>query len=178
MAIKVNLLPPELAAGGSLLKISKVIKSLNLILLSGFLVFGLALAGFFIASSIQLESLVSRENELKDQISSLKATEQKMVILKDRIGKIKSAKALKGINPGLTAVSPILSQMASDSSLSELTIDSQKVELSVNFRSRVELSNFLGNVKNSISFKSVVLTSFGFNPSTGYLLTLRLMPKS
>ncbi|KKR85150.1 MAG: hypothetical protein UU32_C0037G0009 [Candidatus Woesebacteria bacterium GW2011_GWB1_41_10] len=174
----INLLPPELKTGGIFGKAIKAVRSLTLILLSLFLVFGFGVAGFFILSSIELRNLTANGTSLKEQIKVLEVTEQKMVLLKDRIGKIRTAMNSPSVISGFEGVNLILSSLSSDSSVSELAVDSTKIDLSLAFRSPGDLSGFLTNLKNSTFFKSIVLTSFGFNPQTGYLVAVRLMPKS
>ena len=80
--------------------------------------------------------------------------------------------------PALEEVNLILSSLSSDSTVSELAVNSTKIDVSLAFRSPGDLSGFLANLKNSTFFKSIVLTSFGFNPQTGYLVAVRLTLKS
>lgn len=178
MGVKINLLPPDLASGASLSKISGFVKKLNLFLLSFLLVFGSGVAAFLSISSIQLGDLGRREASLKAQIIEMETTETRMILLKDRIGKIKIAKSSENVNTILDAISPLLAQVGADSTVPELNLDSQKIELSVNFESPASLSGFFRYLEGSTSFDSIVLTSFGFNPSTGYLVNLKLTPKS
>ena len=175
MAIKLNLLPPEKAVSGPLGKIVKSIRMLNVILLSAFIIFALGLGAFFVFTSIQLNSVNNSSNNLKAQISTLETSEQAMVLLKDRIGKIKSAQNVAGAKTNVANLGPFLSQVGPSSSLQELDVDSQKIDLSVIFRTNSDMTSFFKALLASTLFKSVTLSTFGYNPASGYLTTFHLL---
>ncbi|QQG41385.1 MAG: hypothetical protein HYV90_04475 [Candidatus Woesebacteria bacterium] len=175
MAVTLNLLPAEYTVSGPLGKILKVVRMLNVILLSGFIIFGLGLAAFFVFSSIQLQGISSEVDALKSQIVSQEKTEQKAVLLKDRLSKIKAVQAVASSNKILNKIEPFLANIGQNSSLNELDIDPQKLDLTVIFRSNSELGVFLSTLRGSDVFKSVTLTTFGFNPASGYLAAFHIL---
>ena len=173
MAIKLNLLPPEYAVSKGLTRLLKTTRMLGVIGLAGFVVFALGLTGFFIFSSFELRNLKAENDSFKGQITALNTSEQQVVLLKDRLKKIKTMQTIASSAKNLTSIEPLITAIGQDTTLTELSIDPQKVETSVLVRSNSELTAFLGNLKNSQVFKSIILTSFGFNPVSGYLINIR-----
>lgn len=170
----INLLPPDLISNKGIFKQAKAIRSLTLVSIIVFLIFGLAVGGIILLGSAQLRSLTSQNNALKENIREREETEQKMVLLKDRIGKIKIAKNLESSKEELAGATTLLATITAPSVVSELTFDAKKVDLSLIFKTSSDLSAFLRGLANNQDFDSVILTSFGFNPSNGYILSLRL----
>ncbi len=174
MAIKLNLLPQEYAVPSGLNKILKSARALGIIFLAAFVIFAIGLSAFFFISSLQLRRMTAETEVLKSKIVSQQETEQKIVLLKDRINKIKIVKAMPSALTNLGKLNLILANLSPDSSLSELSIDSKKTEVSVLFRNSVSFANFLKTLKESDDFSQVTLKSFGFNPVNGYLVTVQL----
>jgi len=168
MAVKLNLLPPELAVDKNLGAALKITRSLGIISLAAFILFVVGVSGFFIFDSITLKNLNTDVNTLTSQISVQSTSEQQIVLLKDRIKKISSIQSTPTSLSNLIAIDPFLSNLSSTATIGELNVDSQKMNLLVNFKSNDDLSNFLKNMSNSGVFKTVTLTSFGLNPSSGY----------
>ncbi len=177
MAIKVNLLPVDKRVGKDLQRVLTVTRMLGVIFLALFIVFGLGVTAFFILSSIQLSSLNQTNGSLTSQISGLETSETQMVLLKDRIAKIKTVKNLPSAIANLDKINPVLTTLSAESPVAELDITPVKISTSINFKSNTDLSNFLKNISSSKVFKSVTMTSFSFNPATGYLVSLDIAAK-
>lgn len=175
MAVKINLLPPESTVSGPLAKILKITRTLNVIFLGAFIIFALGLAGLFIFSTLQLQSLTSTQNQIKSQISAQETSEQKLVLLKDRLGKIQIVKGVTSSLKSINDVDPFVDLLVGSSTLIELDVDSQKTDLSVLFKTNTDLSSFVKSMTDSKVFKSVILSSFGFNPASGYLVSLHII---
>ncbi|HET7098791.1 MAG TPA: hypothetical protein VFI61_00995 [Patescibacteria group bacterium] len=175
MAITLNLLPPELAVDKKLGSLLKGVRAMGIILLALFLVFILGVGGIFVVSTISLRSTNASLDQLKVQISSQEKTEQKLVLLKDRIKNIGVVNAKPGSLKSLNSIEPLLLTLSPDSTVTELNIDPVKVSLTINFRSNQDLSDFFENITKSEQFKSVILSSFGYNPGTGYLAGITIL---
>lgn len=174
-AINLNLLPPEYSVSGPLGKSIKLIKSLNVIFLAVFLVFVLSASAFFLISSLSLKNMQSQEDGLKSQISAQETSEQQIVLLKDRLGKIKTLNSQNDNSQIVAALDPEVGSLPGSATLSDLSISSQKTEIAVIFSDANDFSSFLKGLTNSQKFKSIVLTSFGLNPLSGYLVSLKLL---
>lgn len=170
MAAKLNLLPPDYAISGSVRQLLKLAKPLNVILLSLFLITVLGMGGFFIFSSFSLNNLKATNTKLEGQIKAQEAAQQQIVLLKDRLGQIKTVQSLPNAAKNLTNVDPYLSILSPNSIISELDVDAQKTSSSIVFRSNSELSAFMKNLNTNKVFSTISLNTFSFNPSGGYLV--------
>jgi Tfp pilus assembly protein PilN len=177
MAVKLNLLPQGTSATGTLGKVLKTTKMFGVILIAFFLIFALGISAFFIVSSITLKNLNSDLDSLKSQISALESTEQQAVLLKDRLAKIKTALAIPSAIKNLEGVNPYVSNLPPAASLTELNVDAQKVDFSIQFGSTSDLSAFLRSLSETKNFPVGVLTEYSFNPASGYLVSVRLSNK-
>lgn len=177
MAIKVNLLPTELVLSGGINKVLRLTRMLGVISLAGFLIFGLGLAAFFIISTFQLNSLNSGNAGLKTRITGLESSEQKMILLKDRIAKIKTVQGFPTISKNLDNIEPVLGTLATGTAVNELDIDPTKVATTINFKSTGDMASFIKSLSSQTAFPSVILSSFGFNPASGYLVTVSFLSK-
>ena len=175
MAIKINLLPPESTVSGPLGQVIKVTRMLNVIFLGGFIVFIFVLGGLFIFNSLKLQNLNTNIAQLKSQVSAQETSEQQVVLLKDRIGKIQLLQTLPNSMKNITNIDTFLNTVEGNSTLTELDVDSQKTDISMLFSNNNDLSNFLKSITSSKLFKSAVLSSFGFNPASGYLVSIHLI---
>jgi len=174
MATKINLLPPGFGVTGNLGKILKAVRMVGVIGLAFFLVFGLGISIYFIVSTITFNALKSETNSLKEQVKTLQTTEQQIVLLKDRIGKINMALGLPEAIKNLDAIEPFISNLSSSASLNQLEIDAQKIDLSFQFRSTADTSAFIKSLSDMKDFRSVVLTSFGYDSTNGYTVGISI----
>jgi len=170
----INLLPPNLTANKGLAKIQKTMKTVTLVSVVVFIVFGLGVLGFFILGSLQLGNINSRQEALKAGIKQRETTEQRLVLLKDRIAKIKVAKGQDSSQEELEAIDQILGLTGEAASVSELSFDATKADLSLVFRDSSQLGVFLKALASSSPFETVILKTFGFSPTAGYLLGLSM----
>jgi hypothetical protein len=177
MAAKLNLLPPDYALTGPVGQIVKFARPLNVILLALFLVTVLGMGGFFIFSSLSLKSLTADNDSLKKQIQAQSTAQQQIVLLKDRLGKIKTVQGLPTATQNLTSIDPVLVLVAGNSFLSELDVDSQKVAATIVFKSNSDLTNFLKNISLNTTYSSVSLGTFNYSPAVGYQLSLSFTKK-
>lgn len=170
----INLLPPELTVAKGISKVAKSIRQVTFIALIVYILFGLGLLAFFLFSSSELNSLTKKEDGLKNDIKARETTEQRLVLLKDRVGKIKTALSVESASEEVVGIANLLPLIGASSQLNEVVVDSKKVDLSLVVRSSAELSSFLRSLPTQKDFTNITLTSFGFNPANGYILGLRL----
>ena len=177
MAITLNLLPPEEAVGKNLSKVLKSIRAIGVIAIAGFIIFVVGVSGFFVFSYLTLKNSQTIVADLESQIKTREVSEQQIVLLKDRIQKIASAQKSPSSMKNLGSVEPYIKSMSGESQITEMGADSKKVTITVNFKSNSELSSFLKNMTGSTVFKTVALSSFAFNPATGYALGVDIQSK-
>ena len=154
-----------------------MVRMLGVISLGLFIVFGLGIGAIFIFSSIQFNNLKNQNNSLSTQIASLQTTETQLVLLKDRISKVKVAENLPSALQNMTNFQPIESSLNGNSRMSELDVNSSKITASIVLASNSDLFSFMKTLGSLNKFSNVTLTSFSYNPAVGYLVGLSLSSK-
>lgn len=177
MTIKINLLPSGQRVGKSLQRVLRVTRTLGVISLGLFIVFILALSAIFVYSSVSLNNLNSANTGLKGRINGLETSETKIVLLKDRIGKIKLVQGIPTAIKNLDSINSVLTPLSFESTVNDLNVSSSKVSASVTFKSNSDISVFLENLSDSASFQTVSLSNFSFNPVSGYLVSITAVGK-
>jgi hypothetical protein len=177
MAVKLNLLPPNYALSGPIGQIVKFARPVNVILLALFIVTVVGMGGFFVFSSFSLRSLTASNDGLKKQIQAQSAAQQQMVLLKDRLGKIKTVQGVATATKNLNDINPILARLTGNSALSELNIDAQKLTATITFKSNSDLTNFLEGVGLSTNYSAITMGTFSYNPVSGYQVGLNFTKK-
>lgn len=177
MALKINLLPDNFAVKGTLARSLALVKQLTIVLLAVFILIVVGISGYFFVSSFELGRITVNIESLKSQIMEQETVETQMVLLKDRISKIKIAQKSVSSQQSLTQVDSLFSSIPQGVTLGQLSVDSTKSEASISFDSSLTLTDFFKTITSSTNFSSIILTSFGFNPATGYLASFRLVGK-
>ncbi len=170
MAVKLNLLPEEFEVSGPVAAVLKIVRPLNITLLAIFLTAALGMAGFFVFSSITLKNLNTANSSLKNEIQAQHEAQQQAVLLKDRLEKIKQISTFPNASKSFTGITPFVDSLGANSVISELSLDSQKISLTANFRSNKDLTDFMKNLGSQSTFTGITLNSFNYNPATGYLV--------
>jgi hypothetical protein len=175
MAIRINLLPADYSLTGPAGQIVKFARPLSVILLLLFLVTTIGMGGFFLLSSMSLRSLTAGNDNLKGQVQAQNAAQQQIVLLKDRIAKIKTVQGIPTATKNLIGFDPLLGLVTGNSLVSELGVDTQKITASIVFKSNSELTNFLRSINSNTLYSSVSLATFNFSPAMGYQVSLSFM---
>lgn len=174
----INLLPPDLGPQRGFLKLSRVLKNLSILSFFIFLViFMVSLAFYFLASS-ELKDQTAKNEQLKQEVRALEQTESALVVLKDRLGKIEAVYNLsQAFLQKIKGMTTFLANLAPEIAVSEISLDAESTELSLRAESLASLTGLFSQVYGSQEYKSAVLSSFSYNPSSGYSLVLILKEK-
>lgn len=175
MAVKMNLLPPEYTTSGTLAKFLKASKALGVIALGVFIVFTVGISAFLVFSTITLNNLNSDVNSLKTQITAEEQTETQIVLLKDRLSKIKKVLADDNVAKNLKSSEPVISLLGPNANLTQLDVGESKVDLSASFTASSDMAKFIQAVSATTSFKTINSTGISFSPNVGYIVGLSML---
>lgn len=178
MAVKLNLLPQDYAVSDSVAMVLKIVRPLNVVLLGLFLVTSLSVAAYFLFSSITIKELNSTNNALTTQVQSLSSAQQQIVLLKDRLAKVRKALNSPNAAKNLSLSQSVLATLTENSTISELTIEPQKSLITLNFKSNSELKVFMDELSSRPDFSGISMDAFGYNPDNGYVVSFALIPKN
>ncbi len=156
------------------IKIAKILNKLSLvgaILLTLSVI--VAISSFLFFSS-ELKKIDVQVGSLKDEISLLEKSEQKLILVKDKLGKVAYVTSLPSAEQDINLFKE-LNGITSDSSgsvLTEISIIPNKIEVSLSSGDSTALSSALRSFVNLKDYIKITLSSLGFKPSSGFLSNL------
>lgn len=174
MEKKINLIPLELAVSPKTVKLTNILNKYGII---GTIVLFVVIAtsvSIFIYYKLQVTRITENIEILKTKIVALEASEQKLVITKDRLSKIALINSSPSIKEDIEKFQEIenLINSTPDSVLTEASIQSTKTEFSVLSKDSSSLSIFLEPLSKLSKFKSMILTSLGYSSTSGFISDL------
>ena len=176
-AVNINLLPLELSAKSGVAKLAVLLKKLTVLLLSVFLLLGAISLAFIIIFSAEINSVIKANEALKVQISTLESAEQKNILVKDRLAKIKSIEAQGDILGVVNSLGGVSATLPPGVSISDSDIDiSGRTKFSFKAADSSALSSLLAGLISLPDYKTLIIKTFTFAPDIGYLITLEAVP--
>lgn len=168
----INLLPQEFKPKGYVVKLAKALNKLAIVSVAVLLATVVILLGSFIFLSQRTKSSVSNQENLRGQIQVLQATEQRLVLLKDRLKKVEKVLDLPSGKEEVEIFQEILELMPDGTNLAEAKLlkDSAQIEVAVD--NLANTSQFLASVVATQGLKRVTLINFEFKPEKGYTVGL------
>lgn len=172
----INLLPEEITPKGFAVRLAQILRNVATVGLALLVVSGVGIGAFFILTSVEIRSSTARQDQLKSTVKSLEGTEQSLVLLKDRVGKVKQVLGADTVSPSIVKAGTIITSFPPDVSPKEIQIgDISKITVSVTDTS--ELTKFMSGVITASKFKRIDLRGFSFSPTGGYLISLEMSDK-
>jgi len=169
---RINLLPQELKPKGYVLKLSKTLNKLALISIAILLAAAFVFLGSFIFFSQQTKASLGRQESLKSEIRALEATEQKLILVKDRIQKIGKVLNVENTTEELGVLKQIVEILPEGVSFNSVGISDSSVELEVTAPNLLSIGQFFLSIINSQGFQKVTVTGFSYKLETGYVVGL------
>ncbi|AKM83465.1 hypothetical protein A2422_01160 [Candidatus Woesebacteria bacterium RIFOXYC1_FULL_31_51] len=171
LARKINLIPTEMAVPAGSLKFVKVLNKLSILGVISLILLTISAITLFVFYSIELKKVNSSVASLKNEISSLEKSEQKLILVKDKLGKIAYVKSLDSAENEINRFKKIneIVSVSSDSAFTEVSIGSSKTEVSLISGNSTSLTSILESVANLKDYGKIILSSLGFNPTSGFL---------
>ncbi len=177
-AININLLPQELSAKSGVASLSKVLKKASIVGLGAFSLIGMIVAGIFIYFSFEIGNANKINDTLKSKITTLEVAEQKTILVKDRLQKVRTIMSGKDVLPLIENIRTLIALMPSGASISDTDIDANgKVKISFKVADPSSLTVLFANIAASTNYKQMVIKNFSFNQATGYLVALEGVSK-
>lgn len=171
-----NLLPKGLRPKESLIKLSSSLKKTSLIGYIALVILALAFIGGFLVLSNQFNSVTESQVNLKTRIETLEVTEQRLVLIKDRLAKVDQVLEVDSSSTNIENLEKFMAIFPEGAVLIESSITPARADVSVTIISSKVLAEFLASLLASGIYSKVILGSLSFNPDAGYgvLLTLTI----
>jgi len=168
----INLLPVELKPNSSVVKAAKKIGKINLILGSFLILFILTLLGTLFFYSEAIKGSREEQKSLEEGILALSATEQRLVLIKDRISKISEVFSKGSTFEETKTVRAILGLLPENLTIDSITFDREVLKVDVAAENLTQAGEYIKRVVEG-DFGRVNLISFGFDPLSGYKISLQ-----
>lgn len=172
----INLLPEEFSSKG-VVKIARLIKKILIPVFAIFFVSIAVMLGIIIILNSNLKRISSSQEILTASIKNLERTERGMLLLQERLSKIKLILPDGSSKDKFTQnIQDILGRSPGVNIL-EIKLVADKINLTAEVATSDRIEEFLSQVLENPLFKEVKLTGFSFNPAAGYSLGLDLTTK-
>lgn len=161
-----------MASGGSGVKIKNGINSVAVVGACILVLIVIGLIGMMIFYNSELKQTESSVASLRNQVTQLEASEQKLILAKDRLDKIRDIHEDGNASDEIGLYKEIAGRDTQGVVFSEVGIESKKFESSVLAENSSSLSAFLSYITSIPNVDKIILSTLSFNPTSGYLASL------
>lgn len=168
----INLLPEELKPSGSVLKISAKLNKIALLGVVVLLISIIISLGAYLLLGQRLSASLVKQEDLKVQIKALEKTEQRLVLVKDRLTKISSVSSKPRANDEVEKLSFVSGLFPEGSIVERLELDKNDARISISADNLRTIASYLASVISSGEYTKINLVSLEFNPKEGYIVEL------
>lgn len=172
--MSVNLLPQELRPKGYLVKLSKTIKKFALLATVVMLVTASVVLASYLLLKYQISSSIKKQNELKGNIKALEQTEQKIILIRDRLDKIGEIESTENIKGGVGILDDVLRTVQENVFFKEVELKPANAQIVIVAGNSLELTRFLSNLMSQVNLVRIDLVSLEYSPTKGYEMKLSL----
>lgn len=174
MMKQINLIPSEMSVPVKFVNLGRNLSKFTTLGLIVLIILVLGLIAGFVYYDLEYKKSIANIEDLKSQVVELEKSEQRLVLAKDRLSKVASVLAIDAIDDELLALQNFESLLPGSpvSTFSEITMSPDKVDTSIVFSDSNSLGSLLSSLPFLSEYKQIVLSAFGFNSTTGYLVSL------
>lgn len=171
---QINLIPPEMAVPAKAVNLARILNKVSTIGALALIVVVVVLISALVYYNIEYRKSVTNVNSLKTKIVELERSEQKLILAKDKLSKIAYIKKIDSVDDELISFMEFKSLISSPSgsAFTEISIDPVKTETSLTFLDSLNLGNALKSLSTLVNYKRIILSSLGYNSSSGFLVSL------
>lgn len=170
--LDINLLPQEFKPKAYIVQLAKTLNKFTLVAVSVFLVVAILFISLYFFFLQKNRTLAVEQEKLISEIKALQASEQRLVLVKDRVGKVEKVLAKVSTEFQIPIVTETISDLPENLNIDSLSIEGKTIKMQIKSLSLVELGRFLEKVVSSGNFKSIKFDSFRFDPKSGYSIAL------
>lgn len=142
-----------------------------------FVITAAGLAAYFVINSINLRTSIANQNTLKESIKSLEQTEQSLILVVDRLSKVKEINNKPSVAKELENLSSVLGAIPTEAKLTEAVLNRGTTDLSFMVENSTILTQLMASIIIRTEYQRIDLLSFSFNPTLGYIISLSFASK-
>ncbi len=168
----INLIPTDLAPKGSVVKLTTNLKSVITVGFIILIIFTVAISSLIIINIFQLQAISRRVEALKSSVTTLEETEQRYVLLKDRLRWVKEIYAQELADKQLTKFESINSLLPANIRVTEMQATNERLSLTISSASSSSLVVFMSQITENSEYENISLSNFSYSSGVGYTMTL------
>jgi Tfp pilus assembly protein PilN len=170
----INLLPTDIAPKGPTGKLANALKRVAIYGSLALVLFLMGVGAYVLFIQTQIRTSKNQQQQLEASIKSLEQTEQRVVLLKDRIKKAGTILSEETSTPAIDSFESFTLTIPQTARLAEAKVTTERTEVSYVVSSSSDLTQLMAGVFSLEEYKKINLTSFGFSPTAGYLVSLEM----
>ena len=169
---EINLLPQELKPSGTILRLSKNLKNIALLaVVILFLSVTLSLGAYFILDN-RISTSASNQEDLKQQIKALQQTEQRLVLIKDRLEKINSISKKPRANDEVERLNIVSALFPENTYVKAVELDVNNAAVAISSERLDNIATYLASVVSSGEYVQINLAFLEYDSKQGYVVGL------
>lgn len=172
---EINLLPDSFKVKGSAVKLGKTLNKVATVVFVTLLMSVIVSVGTFFLFSRKLSDVTSEQNQLKTQIKALEETEQRLVLVKDRLEKVGEVYAKDTSSEEVITFESLIASIGGQVTLDTANLLTGSISISFTAENTSVLNGVIDNIIGSGLFESIELTSFTYAPEKGYEVELLMI---
>ncbi len=169
---EINLLPQEFKPGSTVIKLSTNIKKIALLGVVIFLISVISYFTSFLFLNQRISVSLSNQEKLKNQIKALEKTEQRLVLVKDRLDKISSINRNPRANDEVGRLNIVSALFPENTFVEEIELDEHNAAVAISSDNLDKVASYLASVISSGEYVKVNLDFLQFDPKNGYIIGL------
>lgn len=171
----INLVPEELKPKRAIIELANYLKRIVIIGFVAFFVTVVVSVGGFLIVRNQVLGSIKRQNELKISIEALEETEQKLVLVQDRLAKADKIFGMDSLDVETSVLENILLNIPQGVNFKKADLKSGVTEITLIADTSSSLAEFLASILATGAYRRIEMTGFSYTPDTRYAFGLVLV---
>ena len=168
----INLLPEELKPSRSVIKFSSGLNKIALLGVTTLLIVLVLAVSVYFFFSYMLSTSYKNQESLHGQIKAMEKTEQRLVLLKDRMAKIAVVYKEPKANDEVERLDSLTPMFPQGILVEGVSMEENDLKVAVSSPVLDNISKYIASVVTSGKFKKINLVSLAFDPGKGYVVEL------
>lgn len=169
----INLLTPNMSARSGGFRVGALLKNILIIVIVVFITFLIVSGALILINTIQLSVSRDRQEKLRQEVLNLERTEQRLALVKDRLGKAKGILDSDNVYEKIDFLSPVLS--IQDVEVLEIDVDESHIEILISAPSSDAVRIFTERLVAGDLFRSIRISEFSYNSNSGYFVAYEML---
>lgn len=171
---KINLLPTQLAPKSSVVKLVKLIKRGVIVGFSLYVIAAVGSIASFLFLSNRLETQSLSEDTLKISIKALEETEQRLLLVQDRLGKAEVVLGKATTKEEVASLDSFVGELPEGIFFTKAKLFPDRYVVNISSQSSEDLATLFSDLSVKKNYKEAVLTSYSYSEEGGYSVVLEL----